>query len=70
MAKPPVALVGADARPRVYFRMRGDQAQYAGHPAGAWRPVDNILEAIDAIAGEGAWMRPAVVIWEGAGTDA
>jgi hypothetical protein len=55
----------ADARPRIHFRLRNDVAQVAGNPSGPWSPTTDLLDAIDAIAGEGAHERPAVIIWEG-----
>jgi hypothetical protein len=71
VAKRPVTtLASADARPRIHFRLRGDTAQVAARGCGPWRPVTDIIEAIDLIAGEDAHRAPAVIIWEGAGHDA
>lgn len=68
--KPPLGLIGADSRPRIWFRLRGSQAQFAAHPAGVWRDTDDIISAIDEIGGDGAHRAPAVILWEGMGTDA
>lgn len=72
MAKRPSPVItGADSRPRIYFRARGDQMQVAGHPSGPWTPVYDFFAAIDGTTGEeGAWKRKAVILWEGASTDA
>ena len=57
----------ADARPRVHLRLSAaaDAIEYAGHPSGPWKATDNLVEAIDALGGEGAYRRPAVLIWSG-----
>lgn len=63
MAKAPFG--GADMRPRVHVRLLGDEPQVASIGCGPWRPVSDIIEGIDLIAGEGAYLQPAVIIWEG-----
>jgi len=57
----------ADARPRVHLRLSADRnaIEYAGHPSGPWKRTDNIIEAIDQLGGDGAYRKPAVLIWDG-----
>lgn len=55
----------ADARPRIYFRVSEGETQVAGNIDGPWGAVSDIISAIDDIAGEGAWAKRAVLMWEG-----
>jgi hypothetical protein len=65
VGEPVAPLIGADSRPRIYIRLMGFQPYYAAHPAGQWRPCNDITDAIDAVAGPNAWQRDAVIIWQG-----
>lgn len=70
MAKPSFAM-GADMRPRIYLRQRGDTFEASGSDFGPWRQVDSLHDAIDIIAGEdNSSDAPAVILWKGVVTDA
>ena len=55
----------ADARPRVHLRLNRDVVEYAAIGCGPWKPTTDLIAAIDAIGGEGAYLSPAVLIWVG-----
>lgn len=69
MAKPRIA-IGADSRPRLYLRQRGDAFEAARADLGPWSAVDSLHDAIDRVAGDGASDGPAVIFWLGVITDA
>ena len=70
MAKPPSRLIGADSRPRVYLRQRGDMFEASRADIGPWSAIDSLHDAIDMVVGEGAHTGEAVSFWKGIVTDA
>ena len=49
----------------MHLRVRGETVEYAAIGCGPWFPTTDIIAAIDAIGGEGAYLSPAVLIWDG-----
>ena len=56
--------------PKLYVKLTAGGAVASDGPAGPWHRVADIVEAIDRIAGEGAYRGMANVIWLGASDDA
>lgn len=67
MAKAP--MTGADMRPRIYMRQRGDTFQTAGNSLGPWKDVTTLHDAIDLVAGPDAADGEAVIFWGGISYD-
>lgn len=66
MAKrPATSFAQADARPRVHLRLNRDVVEFAAIGCGPWKPTTDVIAAIDAVGGEGAYLNPAVIIWDG-----
>jgi len=63
--RPATSFAQADARPRVHLRLYRGVVEFAAIGCGPWTPTTDVIAAIDAVGGEGAYLNPAVIIWDG-----